>query len=268
MPGNPKECREHARCCLEHAAAATSPLVKDNFLTLAQTWRPSCARARSKQEISGGFGGRVPCQEAFTAARASSLKSAGLSFWASASVGGLFIGSNPPRGASKSWVGFASLYSASVSDAAIIAAAVSFLKRTSIHSNLESPASTSASRSSMRPPPISILPSFRCARSCRCKAVLARIICSISCSGVFMALRAPFTRLIQEAAYSSGGGAFATPIWPCMSPPPLHEPDGMITQIRKARQARPCDDPNQVQINICEDDAPHVSRSQHVRVKE
>ena len=50
-----------------------------------------------------------------------------------------------------------------------------------------------------------------------------------------------------------------------MSPAPLHQPDGMITQIGKAR---PCDDPNQVRINgICEDDAPHVSRSQHVCVE-
>ena len=30
-----------------------------------------------------------------------------------------------------------------------------------------------------------------------------------------------------------------------MSPAPLHEPDGMITQIRKARQSR-CWDPNQI----------------------
>ena len=38
-----------------------------------------------------------------------------------------------------------------------------------------------------------------------------------------------------------------------MSPPPLHQPDGMITQIRKASQAdQPCDLPSQVQINgIC-----------------
>ena len=74
-----------------------------------------------------------------------------------------------------------------------------------------------------------------------------------------------------------------------MSPAPLHEPDGMITQIRKARQ---CEDPNQVRINgicqylsfpfwrrtpgrcwdpnqiringICQYSPPHVSRSEHV----
>jgi hypothetical protein len=37
MPGDPKECRG-PRSGLEHAAAASSPLVKDNFLSLAQTW--------------------------------------------------------------------------------------------------------------------------------------------------------------------------------------------------------------------------------------
>jgi hypothetical protein len=46
-----------------------------------------------------------------------------------------------------------------------------------------------------------------------------------------------------------------------MSPAPLHQPNGMITQIRQARQ---CDDPNQVLVNgICEDYARHVSRAQH-----
>ena len=37
-----------------------------------------------------------------------------------------------------------------------------------------------------------------------------------------------------------------------MSPAPLHEPDAMITQIRKARQPA-CWDPNQVRVNgICD----------------
>ena len=38
MPGDPKECREHAKCCLRMAAAASSPMVRDNFLSLAHTW--------------------------------------------------------------------------------------------------------------------------------------------------------------------------------------------------------------------------------------
>ena len=46
-----------------------------------------------------------------------------------------------------------------------------------------------------------------------------------------------------------------------MSPTPLHEPDSMITQIRKARN---CWDPNQVRVNgLCEFDAPYVPPSKH-----
>ena len=71
MPGNPKECREHARCCLEHAAAIASR--QGQFPELGANLESSCGRVRSKQEISGDFGGRVSCREAFTAARSSSL---------------------------------------------------------------------------------------------------------------------------------------------------------------------------------------------------
>ena len=47
-----------------------------------------------------------------------------------------------------------------------------------------------------------------------------------------------------------------------MSPAPLDEPDGMVTQIRKAR---PCRNPNQIRLNgICQYSPPHVSRSEHV----
>jgi hypothetical protein len=67
-------------------------------------------------------------------------------------------------------------------------------------------------------------------------------------------------RLIAVAALALAVAASAE----AMSPAPLHEPDAMITQIRKARQARQCWDPNQVRINgICEFSAPHVSRPQH-----
>ena len=49
-----------------------------------------------------------------------------------------------------------------------------------------------------------------------------------------------------------------------MSPAPLPEPGTMITEIRKARQARDCWDPNQVRINgICEFDARSVPPSEH-----
>jgi hypothetical protein len=38
MPGDPKECREHAKRCLELAAETSSPLAKARFEELAQTW--------------------------------------------------------------------------------------------------------------------------------------------------------------------------------------------------------------------------------------
>jgi len=49
-----------------------------------------------------------------------------------------------------------------------------------------------------------------------------------------------------------------------MSLAPLHEPDSVITKVRKAREPA-CWDPNQVRVNgICMDYARHVSRAQHV----
>jgi hypothetical protein len=38
MPGDPKECREHARCCVEHAKFATTPEAREQFLALEQSW--------------------------------------------------------------------------------------------------------------------------------------------------------------------------------------------------------------------------------------
>jgi hypothetical protein len=38
MPGDPKECRQHAKHCQELADAAPSQLTKARFEELAQTW--------------------------------------------------------------------------------------------------------------------------------------------------------------------------------------------------------------------------------------
>ena len=49
-----------------------------------------------------------------------------------------------------------------------------------------------------------------------------------------------------------------------MSLAPLHEPDSVITKVRKAREPA-CWDPNQVRVNgICMDYARHVSRATRV----
>ena len=38
MPGDPKECREHAKNCRDMAEAAVSPMAKARFEDLARTW--------------------------------------------------------------------------------------------------------------------------------------------------------------------------------------------------------------------------------------
>jgi hypothetical protein len=38
MPGDPKQCREHAKTCLRLAAESQSPLAKARFEDLASTW--------------------------------------------------------------------------------------------------------------------------------------------------------------------------------------------------------------------------------------
>ena len=64
-------------------------------------------------------------------------------------------------------------------------------------------------------------------------------------------------RLIAVAAFALAVATSAE----AMSPAPLHGPDGMITQIRQARR---CEDPNQVRINgICEFWARHVPPARH-----
>jgi hypothetical protein len=38
MPGDPKECRQHARRCAELASVATTPEAREQFLSLQQSW--------------------------------------------------------------------------------------------------------------------------------------------------------------------------------------------------------------------------------------
>ena len=38
MPGNPEECRAHARRCWALAAEVTNPVVKKSLTDLAQRW--------------------------------------------------------------------------------------------------------------------------------------------------------------------------------------------------------------------------------------
>ena len=38
MPGDPKECRQHALNCVRLAQTATTPQSRERFANLAQTW--------------------------------------------------------------------------------------------------------------------------------------------------------------------------------------------------------------------------------------
>jgi hypothetical protein len=65
MPGDPKECREHAKCCLELAAAAASPMVRDNFLSLAQTWSRLARELEASKRFLDGLGEDTPVVKPF-----------------------------------------------------------------------------------------------------------------------------------------------------------------------------------------------------------
>jgi hypothetical protein len=38
MPGDPKECRQHARRCAELAIISTTPEAREQFLSLEKSW--------------------------------------------------------------------------------------------------------------------------------------------------------------------------------------------------------------------------------------
>ncbi len=38
MPGDPKECRQHAVACLRLAQTAASPEAREHFASIANTW--------------------------------------------------------------------------------------------------------------------------------------------------------------------------------------------------------------------------------------
>lgn len=60
MPGDPKECREHAKCCAWIAAAASNPLVRDNFLSLAQTWSRLARELEANKRFLDALGEETP----------------------------------------------------------------------------------------------------------------------------------------------------------------------------------------------------------------
>ena len=59
MPGDPNECREHARNCLQLAAEAYNPEAKETFERLAQTWLRLAADLESARVLVKEWG-RLP----------------------------------------------------------------------------------------------------------------------------------------------------------------------------------------------------------------
>lgn len=49
MPGDPHECREHARNCAELAKQATTAQARQTFLSLSETWLRLASELESAQ---------------------------------------------------------------------------------------------------------------------------------------------------------------------------------------------------------------------------
>ena len=55
MPGNPEECRAHARRCWALAAEVTNPVLKESLTDLAQRWAKVAADLEvTRQLLSSG----------------------------------------------------------------------------------------------------------------------------------------------------------------------------------------------------------------------
>jgi hypothetical protein len=63
MPGDPKECREHARRCAELACTADTPEAKDHFASLATSWIKIAAELESAQALLDALDGVVASDE-------------------------------------------------------------------------------------------------------------------------------------------------------------------------------------------------------------
>ena len=67
MPGDPRECREHAKHCLMLAEEARTVVAKDRFEALAQNWlrlASDLEHARDLLAEWGAAGSRLNTEEA------------------------------------------------------------------------------------------------------------------------------------------------------------------------------------------------------------
>jgi len=57
MPGNPHDCREHAKGCLRLAHEATTPEAKTHFEKLAHQWMEFAADLEQTSALMARWGG-------------------------------------------------------------------------------------------------------------------------------------------------------------------------------------------------------------------
>jgi hypothetical protein len=57
MPGDPKECREHAACCRNLAASASNAVARESFTNLADSWERLARELECAQSFLEGFDG-------------------------------------------------------------------------------------------------------------------------------------------------------------------------------------------------------------------
>jgi hypothetical protein len=55
MPGDPKECRQHALACVRLAQTSASPQAREQFANLAHTWLRLAAELEQAQALLGAL---------------------------------------------------------------------------------------------------------------------------------------------------------------------------------------------------------------------
>jgi hypothetical protein len=60
MPGDPKECREHARACAEMAARASTPKQREVLKDLERTWLSLAADLERNQALLDAYPAAAP----------------------------------------------------------------------------------------------------------------------------------------------------------------------------------------------------------------
>ena len=60
MPGDPNECREHARRCLALASEITNPVLKESLLDTARRWTRLATDLETVRRLIDEWGSESP----------------------------------------------------------------------------------------------------------------------------------------------------------------------------------------------------------------